>query len=39
MSKDDFFNSLNDIQKEYVQFLIDVSYSNGYDQAIIDSIE
>lgn len=39
MSKDDFFNSLNDIQKEYVQFLIDVSYSNGYDQAIIDGIE
>lgn len=39
MSRDDFFNSLNDIQKEYCQFLMDMSYSNGYTQAIIDNIE
>lgn len=39
MSKDDFFNSLTDIQKEYCQFLMDMSYSKGYSQAIIDNIE
>ena len=39
MSKNDFFNSLTDMQREYCQFLIDVAYSNGYDQAIIDNMD
>lgn len=37
MSKEDFFNSLTPIQLEYCQFLIDTAYSNGYNQASIDS--
>lgn len=39
IEKDDFFNSLTDVQREYCNFLIDTSYSNGYNQALIDNME
>ena len=28
--------SLSNIEREFVQFLLDVEYSNGYNQALID---
>jgi len=36
MNKEKFFASLNSMQKEFVEFLLDVEYANGYNQAIID---
>ena len=31
MNKQEFFDSLTDKQKSYLQFLLDESYQNGYD--------
>lgn len=31
MTKQEFFNLLTDTQKQYLQFLLDESYQNGYD--------
>ena len=36
MSKNDFLSSLSPNQKEYCEFLLDIAYSNGYNQALID---
>lgn len=36
MTKETFLQSLSNFEREFVQFLLDVEYSNGYNQALID---
>ena len=37
MSKEDFFQKLDKESQEFVQFLLDVAYSNGFSAAIIQN--
>lgn len=38
MSKDEFFQSLNNEQIEYCRFLMDMAFANGYDKGVIENM-
>lgn len=38
MSKEEFFSTLDSTQQEYVDFLIDCAYSQGYNRGQLDAV-